>query len=146
MQFAICNLPLRAEHPELLSTPTAAEAQRTGYSRGHAGKFVHWVEGTLTPHQVAAPTVERLSSFLVDRDQPREYRWSPSDYDGTPYDIGHLWPAAFAHSAVGERDSFLMTNTMPQAVGLNRGQWARLEAFTAQRVAGGDTAAIDAGP
>lgn len=57
-------------------------------------------------------------------------RVPPDSYSGTGYDRGHLAPNYAIATRYGEeaqRETFLMSNVMPQRHGLNAGLWKRLE-------------------
>ena len=74
----------------------------------------------------AAP--ERPERFEVDRRTAA--RIEPEAYTNSGYDRGHLAPnyaIATRHGAAGQRETFLMSNVMPQRHGLNAGLWKRLE-------------------
>lgn len=138
---------LAATRRGTVETPTAPEAVRHGYSRGHAGHFTAWVQFTLSPHRLHGLPATRLSYFSADHEQPKEYRWTELDYVGAELDIGHLCEAATARGERAEADTFLLTNTMPQNAALNRGQWARLEKYLRDRSEkNGDTITVCCGP
>ena len=71
---------------------------------------------------------ERPERFEVD---PRTVaRVEPAAYSGSGYDRGHLAPnyaIATRHGEAGQRETFLMSNVMPQRHGLNAGTWKQLE-------------------
>ena len=71
--------------------------------------------------------VERTNDFHADirlgKTSP-----TPSDYDNTGYDRGHLTPAADAANDTQMSDTFLMTNMTPQEPTVNRVSWRMLEA------------------
>jgi endonuclease G len=76
----------------------------------------------------SAPTVARLTEFAPDPALPSAEAAQLSDYRGSGYDRGHLAPAAdFADSARLMRESFYLSNVVPQDAALNRGAWAELE-------------------
>ena len=78
-------------------------------------------EVTQPPHD----HVERDDAFCSD---PRLKRSpTPDDYTDSGYDRGHLTPAADAGNEVQMRDTFLITNVVPQAPKLNRVLWKELE-------------------
>lgn len=71
---------------------------------------------------------KRPSRFKTDR------RVSPSarhgDYTDTGYDRGHMAPSyaiGMMYGNAGQRETFLMSNVIPQTPGLNRGPWRILE-------------------
>jgi endonuclease G len=57
-------------------------------------------------------------------------RVQPADYARSGYDRGHLAPnlaLALWHGAEAQRQSFLMSNVVPQRPTLNAGLWRRME-------------------
>lgn len=71
---------------------------------------------------------DRDDSFFVDRSIPRSFRSTPSDYEGTVYDKGHMVSSAdMAWDGLTMRETFIMTNIAPQLQGFNRGIWRKLE-------------------
>jgi endonuclease G len=69
--------------------------------------------------------VERTNDFHADARLSNSP--TPSDYDRTGFDRGHLTPAADAASDTQMHDTFLMTNMTPQEPTLNRVSWRLLE-------------------
>lgn len=71
---------------------------------------------------------ERPERFETD---PRTVaRVEPEAYSGTGYDRGHVAPnyaVATRHGEEAQRETFLMSNVMPQRHGLNAGPWKQLE-------------------
>lgn len=127
------NSPTRPE--SLYGYPTADAIEKSGYvhsmPHGHAGPL--WTIEYLTPNRLSSTHANRDSvAWLVDYDQPPECRWSIADYTGSGWDKGHRAPAEdMTWSKKAMRDSFVLTNTMPQAARLNedRTKWAGLEAW-----------------
>jgi DNA/RNA endonuclease G (NUC1) len=75
-----------------------------------------------------APTA--TTTFRLHGEIPARWQAHPSQYTRTGYDRGHLVPAADHRTSLEElAATFAMTNVAPQAPGLNRGYWARLEAW-----------------
>ena len=71
---------------------------------------------------------ERPERFEVDHRTAA--RIEPEAYSNTGYDRGHLAPnyaIATRHGAAGQRETFLMSNVIPQRHGLNAGLWKSLE-------------------
>lgn len=71
---------------------------------------------------------ERPERFEVDRRTAA--RIEPEAYSNTGYDRGHLAPnyaIATRHGAAAQRETFLMSNIIPQRHRLNAGLWKRLE-------------------
>ncbi|MCC6444113.1 MAG: DNA/RNA non-specific endonuclease [Armatimonadetes bacterium] len=55
----------------------------------------------------------------------------PTDYKRSGYDRGHGCPSGDRTATRRDNDAtFLMTNMIPQAAGLNRGPWEKLESYT----------------
>lgn len=77
-------------------------------------------------------TVPRTGSFRADPGVVSKA--TLKSYEGRKvagYDIGHLAPAEdFRSDAQAMRESFLLTNTVPQNYSLNRGVWRELEERT----------------
>ena len=76
------------------------------------------------PH---ADKIERSNDFHADARLGKNSP-TPSDYDNTGYDRGHLVPAADAGTDAQMSDTFLMTNMTPQEPTVNRNSWRLLEA------------------
>lgn len=77
-------------------------------------------------------TVPREASFKSDLEVKN--RATLKSYEGRKvagYDIGHMAPAEdFRADAVAMKQSFLLTNTVPQNASVNRGVWRELEERT----------------
>ena len=87
-----------------------------------------WSSYTVT-NKEASGRGERYRSFLYDKRVPKRHRIKSSDYSGSDYDRGHLFPNALADggSIVRQAQAFLMTNIAPQDPELNRVGWKYLE-------------------
>ena len=70
--------------------------------------------------------------FEPDLNLPAPFtRINPSDYSRSGYDRGHLVPSADRFgNRNANRETFLMTNIVPQAGDLNRYPWEQLESFS----------------
>lgn len=71
---------------------------------------------------------KRPEKFEADRRTVA--RVSPEAYSGSGYDRGHLAPnfaIATRHGAAAQRETFLMSNIVPQRHALNAGLWRELE-------------------
>jgi endonuclease G, mitochondrial len=129
-------VPTRPE--AIYGYPTADAIEKIGYV--HSTPLGHW--GPLWTMEYLSPArmygnVERSNSWLVDSDQPREFRWSDGDYVGSGWTRGHRAAAEdMSWSAKAMRESFLLTNTSPQAARLNEDgdKWAGLEKWILNRV------------
>lgn len=97
----------------------------TGYSYQYKGGL--WSMYRLYGEQVAI-TRERHDSFRADERIPETYRSQLDDYSGSGYDRGHLAPnAALDHSEASQRDTFYLSNIVPQSPAFNRYQWSDVE-------------------
>ena len=68
---------------------------------------------------------ERSSKFKTDTRV--RFPVTHSDYDQSGYDRGHMVPSADASNQKEMDETFIMTNVVPQAPKLNRGDWRVLE-------------------
>lgn len=76
-------------------------------------------------HGSPVGSISRLSTFYPDA---RIGRFpTNSHYVGSGYDRGHMVPSDDASTVDQMKETFLLTNITPQAPGLNRGPWKRLE-------------------
>jgi endonuclease G len=76
-------------------------------------------------------TVSRTNNFKTDTSLPIAYRSYPRDYLYSSYDQGHMSSAQdFCYDATAMKESFFMSNMVPQDPGNNRGIWPHLEAYT----------------
>lgn len=136
--------------PELqFGTPSEDFIARHGYIQARATHFTPWVLEHLTAASFRENALRSDFDFYSDDEQPAECRWTNRDYQASGYDKGHLAPAGDAvSSAMAMRDSFVLTNTMPQTPELNRGPWRMLEEHVCQLVeaGGGAEAWVATGP
>jgi endonuclease G len=108
----------------------------------NAGYMVGYDETRRNPAWVAyhlefgdgEATSERPETFIVDR-RTRE-RVDHYDYSNSGYDRGHMAPnyvidAVFGESA--QKETFLMSNIVPQRPELNQGPWKEFEQVVANR-------------
>jgi len=73
----------------------------------------------------------RENDFKPDKDIPIQFEAQLSDYAGTPYDRGHLAPAADNKTNDDiMSQSFFLSNMVPQVANNNRGIWRILEEKT----------------
>lgn len=114
-----------------------------------SGATITYNHATATPYRVdwtlSKETLHKFDragvSFEPDLTLPAGwYVVHSSDYTGTGYDRGHLWP-----SADGGLPTFIMSNVAPQAPLLNRESWEHLEAWCRTKAESGATLAISAG-
>lgn len=70
----------------------------------------------------------RINSFRPDKRLNHGQRAELSDYSNTAeFDRGHLTPAGDANTDKEMRDTFLLSNMVPQYSAFNRGDWQKLE-------------------
>jgi len=104
---------------------------RDGYAVGYNynRKVASWVAYHITKDSVDKK-YKRSNRFREDKEVPKAYRSTLTDYKGTGYDRGHMAPAATVDfSKESMEESFLLTNMAPQLPGLNRQGWRYLEAY-----------------
>lgn len=103
---------------------------RTGHLLAHDSekKTPVWVIEHLTAER-AEGTLPRLNRFQADPDLEKGKRAELSDYKGSPYDRGHMAPAAdMRWSKEAMKECFYLSNMVPQVGnGMNRGIWKNLE-------------------
>lgn len=116
--------------------------KRKGYWLGYSPTLrrAAWAAYALPVRKVLDYPPERPPFFLDTevRGSPR-----PEDYTGSGYDRGHLAPnyaIATRYGRIAQKETFLMTNIVPQKADLNRGPWRLLEQIVADDLtAPGDT-------
>lgn len=92
-------------------------------------KLPVWVSYRLRPED-ALGCIKRSNSFAADASFDKGERAELIDYAKSGYDIGHLVPCADqSFDEQSERESFLLTNMVPQRPNLNRGLWKKLESY-----------------
>jgi endonuclease G len=124
--FAYGGLPL-AEQPGL---PAKRVLVNEGYVVGYADEWGNplWAAYRMADVTPLPPAGERPERFEVDARTVA--RVSSDAYTGTGYDRGHLAPNYGIATRFGEdaqRETFLMSNIIPQRHGLNAGLWKQLE-------------------
>lgn len=87
-----------------------------------------WVIEHLTKEK-AAGTLARKDAFKPDPDLAKGRRAELSDYKGSPYDRGHMAPAAdMKWDSKAMAECFYLSNMVPQVgKGMNQGIWRILE-------------------
>lgn len=124
--FAYGGLP-RAEQPGL---PPKRVLVNEGYAVGYADAWGNplWAAYRMADVTPLPAAGERPERFEVDGRTVA--RVSSDAYTGTGYDRGHLAPnygIATRHGEAAQRETFLMSNIIPQRHGLNAGLWKQLE-------------------
>lgn len=122
-------IPLRAEIP--LTQPGEKEqiVEHEGYtvSFNPVYKIANWVAYELTVDEVKTKRSEREDAFYIDPDI-KGGTAENGDYTRSGYDRGHLAPAGdMKWSSKAMRESFYLSNIVPQKPQLNRGVWKKLE-------------------
>lgn len=104
----------------------------------------NWVAYELTAAE-ADGSEPRSGNFMADPDV--DGCATPADYRNTGFDRGHMAPAAdMKWSPDAMRESFYMTNIVPQDNKLNRGAWSKLEDKCRQRARRDSAVIIISGP
>ncbi|MCF0242719.1 MAG: DNA/RNA non-specific endonuclease [Treponema sp.] len=145
---------LFAENPLLLGNPSKNDdsillLEKSGYT-------VCYSDSNLAPLWVAWHLEEtdlgdsgRSNSFKPDTALPKNfYHVKASDYQYAAYgfDRGHVCPSADRTASLeANKETFLMTNMLPQAPNLNRQVWMHLETFEREMLSGGNELYIIAG-
>ncbi len=100
-----------------------------------ARKNPSWVAYRLTPHD-AGEAPERPRGFREDPRLPGPARVFHADYTRSGYNRGHLAPnygIAVCHGREAQKETFLMSNVVPQKPELNQKLWMELELRAADR-------------
>ena len=88
-----------------------------------------WITYSITNKQRLNKVVPRYTSFKND-EAIKTGSSSVKDYVGSGYDRGHLAPAnIFRYDADAEKESFRMSNIIPQPPAVNRGAWKHIEEY-----------------
>ncbi len=102
---------------------------RLGYSLGYNydTKSALWVSYILSSDS-AGVNVERSGNFYADTDIPEQYRVKAGDLTNSGYDKGHLAPSgSIDFSPEANKETFAMSNVVPQDPKMNRQGWGGLE-------------------
>lgn len=121
---------------------------RAGYTLLHSSttKTALWVAERLDAGEIGGAE-PRTNEFLPDPALPEAERATAADYRRSGYDRGHLAPAAdFSVSADQMRESFFLSNIVPQVGEHNRGVWARLESHVRRLARAHGTVYVITGP
>ena len=115
------------------------------YNRDKA--IPNWAAWRISPAEIGDFPRPEPDPFRPDDRLPKGWkRVTPSDYTGSGFDRGHLAPSADRSGSVEAMTAtFLMTNMTPQTGDLNRGPWAKLEAYLRTLVTRGNDVYIYAG-
>jgi len=98
-------------------------------SYDQAKRIPQWVAETITKDSILGMT-KRAKKFGVDNSIPVPFRSTTSDYRGSGFDRGHMAPAGNnKNNAKVMKQSFLLSNVVPQNHQQNAGIWNELEIF-----------------
>lgn len=90
-----------------------------------------WSAEHLTREKVKrAEKQDRIDSFHEEEQVPASQRALLSDYAGSGYDRGHLFPNGDTTNRESQYESFSLANMIPQSQKHNRGIWSSLESKT----------------
>lgn len=138
--------------PERVGLPSCAApdqelAVRSAFTLCHSAslRVPVWTVYELTPERLAGEA-RRPRHFRRDTGLSRPGA-ADSDYRNSGYTRGHMVPAAdVAWSEEALRDSFLLSNAVPQNGSLNSGKWRLLESAVRRLAATADSAIVFSGP
>lgn len=107
----------------------------------------NWVAWRISKGELGDLARPEPDPFRPDPRIPKDWKpVTPSDYTGSGFDRGHMAPSADRSGSVeGMSETFLMTNMVPQTGDLNRGVWARFEAYLRTLVTRGSDVYIISG-
>ena len=128
-ETALLEMPQNAELPSCLGKVTQQIIRHEGYTVSYNSDYrvANWVAYVLTREEAKSKKNERSNKFVRDP-QVKGASAENGDYTRTGYDRGHLAPAGdMKWSAKSMRESFYLSNIVPQKPGLNRGIWKDLE-------------------
>lgn len=78
----------------------------------------------------------RINAFRADPDLPKKTASTPSDYDKSGYDKGHMSPVGDMHiDRIAMLESFYMSNMVPHVPENNRVRWRALEMYVRELAA-----------
>lgn len=148
------NSPLYLGNPSRATKDTSQREnyllEKNGYTLSYNNKThtANWVAWHLDKSDLG--DAGRNDSFRVDTQLPQEwYKVKSSDYQYSKYkfDRGHLCPSADRTSTPEiNRETFLMTNMVPQSPNNNRVAWKDLESLERKLAQNGNELYIFAGP
>ena len=119
--YCLAGLPVSSENVTVLIN----RGYLVGYNERDANPSWVCYRVEQTQNQYAP---ERPSSFKTDK--RTNARVSSDDYTNTGYDRGHMAPSfaiGLCHGEEAQKETFLMSNVVPQKPDMNRGPWKVLE-------------------
>lgn len=131
---ALTEVKLVLGNPSKATTDQKNENNYLIFHRGFALSYnrergsANWVSWHLAKSDIS--TAERSNAFAPDTLLPRDWWILPRDLSLKGYDRGHLCPSEErTDSDENNRETFLMSNMIPQTARLNRGSWKSLENY-----------------
>lgn len=123
------NCPDKVAYGAPISQAVDQEMCKTGYAIGYSYYYKDPVYSSVKITNASVQgTVKRKDAFREDTEIPAQYRATLADYKGVHWDRGHMTPAGDLNwHEMAMRDSFLLSNMVPQNSSLNRGPWKNLE-------------------
>lgn len=121
--------------PNISGASTASTTNYLSVKKGYVMSYngvegrANWVGWTLTASDVGA--VDRTDRFIQDESFPRNFKIvDEKDYARSGYDRGHLCNSEDRTSSFFlNKETFLMSNMIPQTKELNRGPFKMLEEY-----------------
>lgn len=87
-----------------------------------------WSAEDLTEENLEiADKTQRHGNFMPDTRLPRSMQVQTSEYNRSGYDRGHMTPSGDEPGFAAQKESFLLSNIVPQTPELNRGPWVGVE-------------------
>jgi endonuclease G len=87
-----------------------------------------WVAEKITKANISAAKIDRVNSFRIDPAIAPDNQPTLNDFVGTKYDRGHMVPFEdLSDDAKAAKESFFITNMVPEISDHNRGIWKALE-------------------
>ena len=155
-----CDLGYEEDNPLYFGNPSDAyfnvsfdenylmEKENYTMSYNNSTLCANWVAWHLDIDDMG--DAHRSNKFVADKDLPEEwYHVTKDDYNFNDYgfDRGHLCPSADRTSkADANKETFLMSNMVPQSSDNNRIVWVALEKYQREIVEAGNELYIFAGP
>lgn len=121
---------------------------RKGFSLGYSYKYkaALWASYILSSDSVSVD-VGRYGTFYADDDIPEQYRLKLKDLTNNGYDKGHLAPSAsIDFSEDANRETFALSNVVPQHPKLNRQGWEAVESLERKWTASKGKLFVTTGP
>lgn len=134
--FSVCQAQFPPAGPPLVNEELRRTAKPLCFSEfailySPDKKSALYAAAALDAERLArAAQTKREGSFFADPRLAREERAELADYARSGYDRGHLGPAGDMSTPVAKRESFSLSNMIPQAPTNNRQVWNQVEQTT----------------